>query len=129
MGDTRISFLILFIALATITNAFHLLSYNCNTRKGLLKSSTIQPSPFSFQLFERTRRPRRNRVEDSNIATEKEVDYVVGEDLPEEIKSYQAIYDMVLVERFSRPLKTAVGLFIPTVCQTNMKNHKSTILK
>mmetsp|Transcript_14716 Transcript_14716/g.24390 ORF Transcript_14716/g.24390 Transcript_14716/m.24390 type:complete len:177 (-) Transcript_14716:584-1114(-) len=43
------------------------------------------------------------------------VDYVVGEDIPEELQNLLPIYDMVLVERFAAPLQTASGLLLPEV--------------
>lgn len=35
--------------------------------------------------------------------------FVHGEDIPDEIKKHQAIYDMILVERINAPLKTSAG--------------------
>ena len=39
---------------------------------------------------------------------------VPGEDVPEEILNMEPIYDMILVERISRPQQTGGGLFLPT---------------
>jgi co-chaperonin GroES (HSP10) len=41
--------------------------------------------------------------------------YVVGVDVPEEIMKSNAIYDMILVERYSAPEKTSAGIFLPKV--------------
>ena len=41
--------------------------------------------------------------------------FVPGIDVPEEISCHSCIYDMILVERFSQPEKTEVGLFLPKV--------------
>jgi hypothetical protein len=65
-------------------------------------------------------RTRRLRKGESDLGTSSQgvpgaSTFVVGEDLPEEIESYKAIYDMILVERYSRPEKTTTGLYIPTV--------------
>lgn len=63
-------------------------------------------------------RTRRLRKGESDLGTQSvpgASTFVVGEDLPEEIESYKAIYDMILVERYSRPEKTITGLYIPSV--------------
>jgi co-chaperonin GroES (HSP10) len=44
-----------------------------------------------------------------------ELTSVPGQELPPEIAAMSAIYDMVLVERFTAPPKTTGGLFIPAV--------------
>lgn len=41
--------------------------------------------------------------------------FTVGENIPEEVAKLNAIYDMVLVERYSAPEKTVSGLFLPKV--------------
>jgi co-chaperonin GroES (HSP10) len=41
--------------------------------------------------------------------------YVVGEDIPAEVAKDNAIYDMILVERYSAPEKTSFGLYLPKV--------------
>lgn len=41
--------------------------------------------------------------------------FEVGEDIPEEIMQNNAIYDMILVERYNAPEKTSFGLFLPKV--------------
>lgn len=56
---------------------------------------------------------RRSKMEEPPVVEEQT--FVVGEDVPEEIMRHQAIYDMVLIERISAPLKTSVGLFLPKV--------------
>ena len=40
-------------------------------------------------------------------------DYIVGENIPEELLKLHPIYDMILVERFSEPERTTGGLFLP----------------
>jgi len=41
--------------------------------------------------------------------------FIVGEDIPEEIKRQSVIYDMILVERLSAPEQTATGIILPKV--------------
>jgi len=41
--------------------------------------------------------------------------FIVGEDIPEEIKRQSCIYDMVLVERLSAPEQTVTGIYLPKV--------------
>lgn len=41
--------------------------------------------------------------------------YIVGENLPIEVSSDSAIYDMILVERISAPERTNFGLYLPKV--------------
>ena len=48
--------------------------------------------------------------------------FVVGENLPAEVSSDLAIYDMVLVERISAPEKTSFGLYLPKVEGKDMKH-------
>ena len=47
---------------------------------------------------------------------------IVGEDLPDEIKNHNAIYDMILVERISQPEKTSVGLILPKIDGKDQKH-------
>lgn len=47
--------------------------------------------------------------------------FVVGENVPEEIMKQAAIYDMILVERYSAPERTSVGLILP---KTEGKDQK-----
>ena len=64
-----------------------------------------------FSLNARVRRTRSSA--DNNLPVTP--DYTVGENVPSEIARNNAIYDMILVERFSQPDKTEVGLFLPKV--------------
>jgi co-chaperonin GroES (HSP10) len=64
-------------------------------------------------------RERRKRDGSDNLPTAPE--YVVGDDVPEEISRNKAIYDMILVERFSQPERTGGGLFMP---KTEGKDEK-----
>eukprot|EP01036_Dinobryon_divergens_P028313 gene28313-37244_t len=41
--------------------------------------------------------------------------YIVGENLPIEVSTDSAIYDMILVERISAPERTSFGLYLPKV--------------
>ena len=50
-----------------------------------------------------------------NIELITEIKHEVGVDIPEEIAKQNAIYDMILVERYSTPLKTDFGLFLPKI--------------
>ena len=80
---------------------------------------------FSFHLPTRIIRQnllaRRPRPTDSMEENQPAV-IAVGSDIPEEIKKNRAIYDMVLVERFSVPEKTDAGLFIPIVEGKDLKH-------
>lgn len=55
----------------------------------------------------------RRQVSDG-LASEQQ-DFVVGENIPDEILKMRALYDMVLVERFNAPDKTPMGLFLPKI--------------
>jgi co-chaperonin GroES (HSP10) len=46
---------------------------------------------------------------------DEEPTYIIGENVPEEILQQNAIYDMILVERFNAPEKTSFGLYLPKV--------------
>ncbi len=78
---------------------------------------------------------RRCRVTDSGVYLAKKKDlvdpeepkFVVGEDVPEEILKHNAIYDMILVERYPAPTKTSFGLFLPTAKDKDQK-HTGMIL-
>mmetsp|Transcript_26192 Transcript_26192/g.26437 ORF Transcript_26192/g.26437 Transcript_26192/m.26437 type:complete len:170 (+) Transcript_26192:44-553(+) len=73
------------------------------------------------QSFLTSRRlPVKNVLFASGVIPEKEK-YTVGENIPEEISKQVAIYDMILVERFSAPPKTESGLWMP---QTVGKDRK-----
>lgn len=59
--------------------------------------------------------PLNARVKKQTEPVDDTPSFIVGENVPEEIKKQNAIYDMILVERFSAAEKTDFGLFLPKV--------------
>lgn len=55
------------------------------------------------------------RAKKQQDAVQEGPEFVVGENIPDEIKKQSAIYDMILVERFSAAEKTDFGLFLPKI--------------
>jgi hypothetical protein len=56
-----------------------------------------------------------NAIKKTELPAPETPAYVVGENVPETILKQSAIYDMILVERFSAPEKTSFGLFLPKI--------------
>ena len=81
------------------------LSNGFQTLPGKLYSKFINKNVNREELFAR-------RGADVN---KEQPSYVVGENLPVEVSTDSAIYDMILVERISAPERTSFGLFLPKV--------------
>ena len=81
------------------------LSNGFQTLPGKLYSNVINKNVNREELFAR-------RGADVN---KEQPSYVVGENLPVEVSTDSAIYDMILVERISAPERTSFGLFLPKV--------------
>eukprot|EP01038_Epipyxis_sp_PR26KG_P013896 gene13896-18633_t len=86
---------------------FSLTIYTISFTVGKSANSLQYGKFFSSTSLSSTRKRKGNEV--AEIAPR----FVVGEDVPEEILKQAAIYDMILVERFSQPETTSFGLFLP----------------
>lgn len=108
-----LSRLVLLFALYIAIAAAYVLPQQSLTR--ISRSNILRSrSSSSSLLFARERNRRENDATLMiNLPAGMEGNFVVGENLPEEVKGKSNIYDMILVERFSQPAKTDVGLFIP----------------
>lgn len=62
------------------------------------------------------------RVKKADGFVEDAPTFIVGENIPEDIKKQSAIYDMILVERFSAAEKTDFGLFLPKIDGKDQKH-------
>lgn len=62
------------------------------------------------------------RVKKSDAFAENVPLFVIGEDIPDEVKKQNAIYDMILVERYSAAEKTDFGLFLPKIDGKDQKH-------
>ena len=75
----------------------------------------LSPARVSSRIHSRASRIKRDDSSGYDIALPEAIDVIVGENLPEEILNHECIYDMILVERFSSPLKTNSGILLPAV--------------
>lgn len=57
---------------------------------------------------------RRNRGQNTEVV-EEAPSVVYGVDIPDEVAKNSCIYDMVLIERMSAPLKTSAGILLPLI--------------
>jgi len=88
-----------------------------------LSSSFLLHSTKSLKRFHNNAVKLQARVKKTDdAAVEDAPTFVVGENIPEDIKKQNAIYDMILVERFNAAEKTAFGLFLPKIDGKDQKH-------
>lgn len=92
------SYLFAFIFLIAHIAAYHL------PKLPLWKNCLIQYDQFS-------KKPELERL----MKVDEPPDWIVGENIPKEVAQHNAIYDMILVERYHDPPKTSFGLFLPKI--------------
>lgn len=106
------SLMLLAVLLLVLCSVQVVQSFRLVTQKSVLFASTLL-------------RPNANTHLHSTVKQ----DYIVGENIPEEMLKLHPIYDMILVERFSEPERTSAGLFMPKVEGRDRKHIGKVVAK